>query len=262
MKKMSMNESKKMVMGAVAAICICTLLFAGSSQAAKLAIFNKTKTVPTSYNMDSIKGSINPAVPADYVKSNYKVKLVETPDKPAEKDMSMEKAAELGAQNLWRLYSAGLDNQTIYMTYIPADESQSRAQWYGEVTINDVLFYTFQVDAVTGEYYFASRWDYSNEQVVPLEYLKDYQEFISLAKTTAIKYQLVSGNVISSEYIMQRTEGKYLVIDLKVTSDNGQEAELTFETHSKDLVYVAYNSEVKQEKINVEKSNQEAAKNL
>ena len=261
MGKMSIKEPKKMVMGAVAAICVCTLLFAGSSQAAKIAIFNKTKMVPTAYNMDSIKGSINPDVPADYVKSNYAVKLVETPDKPAKEDMSMDKAAELGAQNLWRLYSASFDNQTVYMTYIPADEFQSRAMWYGEVTINDVLYYTFQLDAVTGEYDSASRWDYSSERVEPLEYLKDYQEFLSLAKTTAIKYQLVSGNVVSSEYMGQRPMGKYLVIDVKVTSDSGQETELTFETHSKNLVYVSYNSEVKREKANVEKSNQEAAAN-
>lgn len=258
MKKISIKEPKKMVMGAAAAICVCTLLFAGSTQAAKLAIFNHAETVPTTYNLDSITGSVNPDVPAGYVKSNYAVKLVDV-DKPTEKDMPMEKAAELGAQNLWRLYSATFNNQTIYMTYLPADDFQSRAQWYGEVTINDVLYYTFQVDAVTGEYYSASRWDYSNEQVEPLEYLKDYQEFLSLAKTTAEKYHLMSGNVISSEYVQQRTMGKYLVIDVMVTSDNGQEAELTFETHSKDLVYVAYNSEVKQEKMNVEKSNQEEA---
>lgn len=254
MKKTRMNEPKKMVTGAVAAVCVCTLLFAGSTQAAKLAIFNHTEKVPTTYNTDSIIRSVNPDVPAGYVESNYKVNLVETGDTPAAKDMSMEKAAKLGAQNLWQLYSVSLNNQTVYMTYIPADDFQSRALWYGEVVIHDKIFYTFQVDAVTGENYSASRWDYSNEQVKPLEKLKDYQVFLSHAKTTAVKDHIVTGNVISSEYMGQRTMGKYLVIDIKVTSDTGEEAELTFETHSKDLVYVNYNSAVKQEEMNVEKA--------
>ncbi|MBW5445350.1 hypothetical protein GE107_04650 [Cohnella sp. CFH 77786] len=261
MKKAAKHEGKKMALGAVAAIGLCTLLFSGSTQAAKLAIFHHSETVPTTYNLDSITGSSHPDVPDGYVKSKYTVKLVETPDKPPAQDMSMEKAAELGAQNLWRLYSATFDNQTIYMTYIPADDYQSRALWYGEVNINDTLFYSFQLDAVTGESYSASRWDDSSETVEPLEYLKDYQDFISLAKSTAEKYRLVSGKVISGEYVLQEARGKHLVIVIRVASDNGQEAELTFETHNKDLVYVAYDSEVKQEKKNVEKSNQEAAQN-
>jgi hypothetical protein len=261
MKKMKKNETKKMAVGAVAAVCICTLVFAGSTQAAKLTIFNKTETVPTTYNTDSLTSSTTSSVPADYVKSNYAVKLVETDDKPAAKDMPMDKAAELGAQNIWRLYSASLDNQTIYMTYLPASDSQSRDMWYGEISIHDVIFYTFQEDAVTGEFYSTSRWDYSSETVEPLEYLKDYQEFLTLAKATAVKDQLVSGNVISTEYMGQRPVGKYLVIDIKVTSDTGEQVELTFETHNKALVYVAYNSEVKQEQINVEKSDQDAALN-
>lgn len=259
--KKTMKESKKMVIGATAAVCVCTLLFAGSTQAAKMAIFNQTETVPANYTLDGIAGSSDLDAPSDYVKSDYAVQLVETGDKPAGKDISMEKAAELGAQNIWRLYSASLDNQTIYMTYIPASDFQSRDMWYGEVNINDTLFYTFQLNAISGEYDSASRWDFANEYVEPLEELKDYQVFLSLAKTTAVSKRLVSGNVLSVEYMGQRNVGKYLVIDVKVTSDNGQEAELTFETHSKDLVYVNYDSAVKQEKINMEKSDQEAAQN-
>jgi hypothetical protein len=57
-------------------------------------------------------------------------------------------------------------------------------------------------------------------------------------------------------YVQQRNMGHgSIVIDILVKSDKGKEAQLTFSIYSKELTYVCYNSELQQEKINIEKSN-------
>lgn len=258
MKKLQIknSEMKKMLLGTAAVICVCTLGFKTLTQVTKAAIYNKTETVSTNYNIDSIKESVNSNVPEGYVKSNYKVKLVDIPDKPTDKDMTMKGAAELGAQNLWRLFDEKLRNQTIYMTYMPANGFQSRALWYGEVNINNERFYSFQLDSITGEYYTTSRWDYSKEHGKATEFLKHYQKYLSTAKETVEKYKLLSGKVISTEYVQQRYLGPgSIVIDILVKSDKGQKIQLTYSTYSKKLTFVSYNICLDQEKINIQKSN-------
>lgn len=255
MNRTKMNPKvKKVTLRAISAICVCALAICAFTQIAKAAEYKSPESTTAKYGIHSISGALNFKAPQGYAKSNYKVKLVETTDRPAKRDLSKETAAELGAQNLWRLFGEKLKNETIYMTYLPSSDSQPQALWYGEVDINEKLFYSFQVDAVTGEFHTTSRWDYSKEIGETTEFLKSYKEFLLLAKKAAEKYQLVSGKMRSIEYIQQRTMGPgNVVIDILVKSDNGQQVQLTFSTYSKALTFVCYSAELQREKMNMER---------
>lgn len=53
--------------------------------------------------------------------------------KPSEKDLSQEKAAEMGAQLLWKMFGVKLDGATIYMGYDPGTATFPRESWSGDV---------------------------------------------------------------------------------------------------------------------------------
>ncbi|MEC0238297.1 hypothetical protein P4H66_00235 [Paenibacillus dokdonensis] len=245
------NEMKKVVLGSVAAIAVCAMVFGGISQTVKAAEIGKTQVVPTTYNLPYTAPASN--TPSDYVKKDYKVKLIGK-DQPTQNDMKMEEAAELASQNLWRIYGVDLSGRTVEMTYEPISKIKLRATWNADVKINDDLSYSIAVDAITGENHSAAKWIYHNAKIpegMDIKLLKNNEEYQSLAKAAAEKYQLVAGKVASVEYSGQgystnRKGNKNSDISFHVTSDKGEVAQVSFSRYNKELLNMEYASWIKE----------------
>lgn len=266
-KSINFSQLKKIALGTVAAIGICTLVFSGISQVVEASAVNQTKTIPTKYSEPINQTQANQA-PAGYVKAAYQTKLSEFSGQPGIQDLSLEKAAEIGAQNLWRFFGVDLTGKTIDMSYYTPSDSP-RAQWEGIVFINKVPSYSFSIDAITGEYRTVGQEKYWSGNIntgMNKELIKNHEQYASLARKVAEKFQIVSGPIVSVEYYGQGyrsfKDGVNPDISMVVKSGNGQQAQLEFSRYNYELLNVAYDPWVKDARAHeqqIEKEMQERA---
>jgi len=253
MKKIEVNqkELRRIVLETAAIIGVCALVFAGITQAAFSAVTNQTATVPAAVSMETAGKS---SVPAGYVKADYTIELGQYSKQPTAKDISVEEAAERGAQDLWRVFGLDLSGKTIEMTYNEATSTHPRADWTGIVTISENHLYYFSIDAVTGENRVTQQekyWDEGVDTGLDTSLLKDHTEFDALAQTINQKYQFVTGKVTSVEYAGQGfctnpSGAKNATVEIQVKSENGQQAQLTFSRYNNEFLGVAYDCWVKE----------------
>jgi hypothetical protein len=243
---------KKISLGAVASISICAMLSSGMSQIVKASAINLLTTYSPTTN--TVKQST--ILPPGYVKAAYNIKLTESSVKPNVTDISSEQAAELGAQNLWRIFRANLSNKTLEVSYKSSTPVQPHGEWTGRVTMDSMLSYSFIVDATTGEYYATAQTKYWNENIntaMDKALLKNPEKYTALAKDVAQKFRFISGKVISSEYVSQgsisNASGKNSDITLILTSDNGHQAQLTFSRYNQELLSVEFDGWLKDSKL-------------
>lgn len=241
------NESGKIILEAFAVITAVTLLFSVLTESVLAKEIKKVEVVPTSYNVTPISTKEN-SIPDGYTKANYTV--VADPlvnNKPTSKDMTMEEAAEIGAQRLWEIWGIDLDGATIYMSYEPVREDSPRATWSGDVRFGprtpETDGYYVTVDAVTGESFIASMGRTISENVplgldVALD--KNPEEYEKLAWDLAEKLNFVDGKVASSEYNSQGYSGNDPDITIYVTGVNGGTAVLTFSRYDKEFTGLIY----------------------
>lgn len=258
-KMVNLSQLKKVALGTVALIGICALVFSGITQVAKASLVNQTKTIPTTYST-TVSHAKQHELPEGYVKAAYQVKLSEHSDKPSAKDMSMEEAAELGVQNLWRFFKVNLDGKTIEMSYSATSSFNPRAEWEGIILIDKIPSYSFLVDAVTGEYRSIMQLKYWSGDInigMDTALLKNHEQYATLARETAEKFQLVSGKIVDVELYSQGCirddPGVNPDITMMVQSDTGQQAHLTFSRYNQELLAVAYDAWVKDVKVYDEK---------
>ncbi|WP_159882045.1 hypothetical protein [Paenibacillus puerhi] len=246
------NEMKTIVLGSVAAIAAATLVFGVLSQTVKGAESAKTQAVPTRYSIP-YTGAGNSDLPPDYVKKEYQVKLVGK-DQPTVNDLKLEEAAELAAQQLWRVFAVDLSDRTLEMTYNPASTTQQRAIWSVAVKISDTLLYEYALDAVTGEHHLVAKRIYHHADIpegMDKSLITNHEEYQALAKKAAEAYRLVSDKVAAVEYISQgyqedRAGAKNSSITLQVKSDKGEVAQLSFSRYNQELLAVEFSSWLKE----------------
>lgn len=251
MKEKTGKNSIKTLLGAFALIALCAVLFNSVTEGVAAAELNKGEKVPTSYSIARTAAK-NPAAPAGYQKANYKV--VSDPleyyadKKPTQKDLTQEKAAELGAQMIWEAFGKDLGGATIYMGYDPGTEMFPRAFWSGDVRFSaartpETPGYSFMLDAVTGEPY-SLAWGRILDVDVPLGFDaaldKNPQEYLNLGKEWAGKLNLVHGEVKSAEYAGQGYGANDPSISVNVTGINGETALLSFSRYDKKLTGIGY----------------------
>ncbi len=241
------KDLKKAALGAAAAITACTLVFGGLTQAVKAAELGKPASVPTRYSAP-IAQTATASLPSDYEKADYQVKLHKLSGQGTAADLKMNEAAELGAQNLWRLFQADLKGKTIVMSYHPATELDPRAVWYGEIAEENGQGYVFELDAITGSPRIARQekhWKDAGPLGLDKKLQKQHDEFTKLAKEAAETNKLVRGPIASVEYVSQGYTssdfGSNPDITFLVKSENGERAQLTFSRHNKELLGVEYN---------------------
>lgn len=253
MKKIEVNkkELRRIVLETAATIGVCALVFAGITQTAFAVLTNQTATAPVAVSMDIANKS---SIPAGYVKADYTVKQGQYSKQPTAKDISIDEAAERGAQDLWKVFGLDLSGKSIEMTYNEVTSTQPRADWTGIVTISDNHTYYFSIDAVTGENRVTQQekyWDQGVDTSMDTYLLTNHTEFDVLAKEINQKYQFVPGTVTSVEYAGQgyatnRSGAQNSSVEIQVKSENGQQAQLSFSRHNKEFLGVAYDYWVKE----------------
>lgn len=130
-------------------IGVSSLIFTQAVVASELEAKDK---VPTTYNVSEPSYLVNTQVPAGYVKANYKaIYSSNTQSKtPSAKDLSLEEAAEVAAQEIFKFSDEKLDNQTLEMSYSP-QASQYSSTWWAQVSFTPSYRYLVEIDGGTGE---------------------------------------------------------------------------------------------------------------
>lgn len=248
------KEFQRIALETAAVIGVCALVFAGISQTAFSAVTNQTATVQAAYSTQVLNGGSASGIPTGYIKADYKLQVGQYSSQPAVEAISMEEAAERGAQDLWKVFGLDLNGKTIEMTYNKVTSSQLRADWTGIVTIDKNLSYFFSIDAVTGEVrvtHMDKYWDENVDTGMDTSLMKNHIEYDSLAKTITEKLQLVAGRIASVEYYGQGfttnpAGSQNSNVSLRVTSENGQQAQLEFSRYNQEFLGVDYDCWVKE----------------
>lgn len=248
------KKSKKIILSAIVTIGVSTFLFQGFTQMAVKDEMGKTDIIPTSYTVhaDSLPNTVQNNLPEGYKKANYTIKPIDLEyyrnQKPTDKDMTKEDAAEVGAQALWEIFGLDLKGQVIEMGYHLPTENLPRSNWYADVLINGERSYYFCVDSVTGELFDIGYSRTLKENVsVSFDAVidKNPQEYVTLAKDLAKKYNVVHGAVESAEYNGQGYSGNDPTISIDIIGENGEIALMTFSRYDKALLGIGYSSQYK-----------------
>lgn len=143
---------------------ICTQLVVAAELGA-------TTQVPTTYNVSELSYLVNRQAPTGYTKGNYTaIYSIHTLSKtPSSKDLSLQEAAEIVAQEIFKLSGEKLDNQTLQMSYYP-QTSKARSYWIATVDITPSYSFTVSIDGNTGELTFIRRaGDYDIDEGFDIE---------------------------------------------------------------------------------------------
>lgn len=160
---MSLKSSlpKNIVKNSFKSTKIIALLGGASLMCTQLVIaaeIGTTTKVPTTYNVSQLSYLVNKQAPIGYVKANYKaIYSIETLSKtPSSKDLSLQEAAEIVAQEIFKFSGDKLDNHTLQMSYYP-QTSKASSSWSAHVDITPSYGISATIDGSTGELTFIRR---------------------------------------------------------------------------------------------------------
>lgn len=233
---------------AVSMIGVGAVAFHVATDAVMAASLKTTQSVPTSYQ---VPAAITAEVPQDYQKAGYRVLLDDlNQHNPTASDLTMEEAAELGAQYLWRTYELDLEGAHIFMYYSPGSKNFPRAKWSGDVLFADKQTpdstrWTFSMDAVTGELFgigFSERLkeDVSLAADSGLEH--NYDVYEKLAREYVERCGLMSGPVSKVVYNSQGYTINNPDVSFDVIGENGEKVLMSFSRYDQKLLGLITNS--------------------
>lgn len=276
-RAMSKKDYGKLIAGTLGAIAISTMLFSALTESVMAAELTKNESIPTSYSVKATSTGKD-TLPEGYKKANYTVKQDDLEsvrnNKPTEKDLTMDQAAEAGAQLLFKMYGVDLQNATIYMAYNPATENLPRANWTGDVRFGKRVSpdgtpgtngYFFTIDALTGEAFMASTsrtLDVDVSLGLDAKLAADPSEYLNLAKELAVKLDIVHGEVASAEYNCQGYSINDPSITIDLTGKNGEVAQMSFSRYDKKLTGVGFDTYEKLTRAATEKMLRQMEENM
>ncbi|MNO61393.1 hypothetical protein D3C76_520400 [compost metagenome] len=132
-------------------IGVSFLMFTQVVVASELETITK---VPTTYNVSELSHLVNRQIPTGYVKANYKaVYSPNTQSKtPNSKDLSLQEAAEIAAQEIFKFTGEKLDNQTLQMSYFHYPQAgRPNSTWMARVDITPSYLLSVDISGSTGE---------------------------------------------------------------------------------------------------------------
>ncbi len=225
-----------------------TILFNAAAEMALAANKGKVETVPTSYQ---VADSLETALPEAERKGessgkvNYSVSMDSlNTGTPTATDLTMEEAAEAGAQYLRNIFGLDLEGAYVYMSYYPGTATFPRAFWAGDVLFRkeqtpESTRWTYMIDAVTGELF---NIDYGRQLdvSVPLGYdaalENDYGTYEELARKKTEDCELIDSSADRVEYNCQGYSGNDPTISVDVIGRNGEIVNLTFSRYDRTFL--------------------------
>lgn len=237
---MKQKNILKLTAATVSLIGAGTILFCMAAEVTLAANDGKVEKIPTSYQ---VSGSPETVLPEDVGKGessgkvNYSVSMDSlNTGTPADMDLTMEEAAEAGAQYLKNIFGLDLEGAYVYMSYYPGTATFPRAFWAGDVLFQkeqtpESTRWTYMVDAVTGELFNIGH-DRQLEVSVPLGYdadlEKNYHPYAEYARKKAEECKLANSPVERVEYNCQGYSGNDPTISVDVIGENGEVVNMTF----------------------------------
>lgn len=233
-------------------VTVCMVGFNTFAEAAVRSEMGRVETVPTVYNVPAQE--TGEEVPKGYKKANYTVEKDPLEyyknQKPAEKDLTQEEAAELGARLVWKIFGAELDGAIIYMGYDSGTSTLPRATWSGDIRFGterkpEDNCYSFIIDAVTGENFSVCHSRTLNVKVelgLDADLEKNPQEYLELAKQFAEQKELVGGKVAAVRYNCQGYSANDPDIAIDVVGENGEKANITISRYDKAVKGICFNA--------------------
>ena len=238
----------KLTAATFAVIGAGTILFNAAAEVTLAANKGKVETIPTSYQ---VSGGLETALPKAETKEegsgevNYSVSMDSlNTGTPTDTDLTMEEAAEAGAQYLKNIYGLDLEGAYVYMSYSPGTETFPRPFWVGDVLFEkeqtpESTRWTYLIDAVTGELFdicYGRQLDVS----VPLGYDADlernYSIYVELAKKKTEECKLIDGQVDRVEYNCQGYSGNDPTITVDVIGENGEIVNMSFSRYDQTFL--------------------------
>ncbi|MDE6404500.1 MAG: hypothetical protein K2M20_02465 [Lachnospiraceae bacterium] len=239
------------------------ILFQSAAEVTLAANSGKVEAIPTSYQVpagNQVSDSPETALPKSETKKesggkvNYSVSMDSlNTGTPTDTDLTMEEAAETGAEYLRTAFGLDLEGAYVYMSYSPGTQTFPRAFWAGDVLfqkeqIPEATRWTYQIDAVTGEL-FAICHGRQLDVSVPLGYdkalEKDYHIYAELAKKKTEECKLIDGAVDRVEYNCQGYSNNDPTISLDVIGGKGEIVNMTFSRYDQMFLGFMTDSERK-----------------
>lgn len=248
---MKQKNILKLTAATAAIIGAGTILFCSVSEVTLAANERKVEIVGTTYQVSGSSETVLPvqgekeeteeekreANREEKVKANYTVSLDSlNTGTPADTDLTMEEAAEIGAGYLKEIYGLDLDGAYVYMSYYPGTQTFPRPFWSGDVLFQkeqkpESTRWTYMIDAVTGEL-FDICYGRQIAVSVPLGYdaalEKDHSLYAELAKKKVEECRLTDSPVDRVEYNCQGYSENDPTITVDVIAENGEIVNLTF----------------------------------
>lgn len=229
-----------------------TILF-NSAAEMTLAVNNgKVEKVPATYQVSDSPETTMPKVTENgkdiensSARVNYKLSMDSlNTGTPTDTDLTMEEAAEAGAQYLRNIFGLDLEGAYVYMSYDPGTETFPRAFWAGDVLFQkekkpESTRWTYMIDAVTGELFNIGH-DRQLDVTVSLDYdealEKDYSIYAELARKKVEECKLIDSPVDRVEYNCQGLSGNDPTIAVNVIGKNGEIVNLDFSRYDQTFL--------------------------
>ncbi len=258
---MKQKNILKLTAATFAIIGAGTILFNSAAEMALAANDGKVEKVPTTYQVwnspekvlpqsvekaEEEKGGEKEETKNEETgKVNYTVSMDSLNiGTPTDTDLTMEEAAEVGAQYLHNVFGLDLEGAYVYMSYTSGTETFPRPFWSGDVLFQkeqtpESTRWTYMIDAATGEL-FNIGYGRQLEVSVPLGYdaalEKDYGIYAELAKKKAEECELISSPVDRVEYNCQGYSGKDPTIAVNVIGVNGEIVNMDFSRYDQTFL--------------------------
>lgn len=247
---MKQKNILKLTAATLAIIGAGTILFNAAAEVTLAANNGKVESIPTTYQ---VSDSLETKLPKSEIKGessrkvNYSVNMDSlNTGTPTDVDLTMEEAAETGAQYLRNIFGLDLEGAYVYMSYCPGTETFPRAFWSGDVLFQkeqtpESTRWTYMMDAVTGEL-FNICYGRGLDVNVPLgldEALeKDYSVYAELAKKKTEECKLIDSPVDRVEYNCQGYAGNDPTIAVDVIGRNGEIVNMSFSRY--DQIFLGF----------------------
>lgn len=245
---MKQKNILKLTAATLAIIGAGTILFNLAAEVAFAANEGKVETVPTSYQ---VSDSLETALPKPEIKGensgkvNYSVSMDSlNTGTPTDVDLTMEEAADVGAEYLRNIFGLDLEGAYVYMMYDAGTVTFPRAFWMGDVLFEEEQTpestrWTYMIDAVTGELFtisYGRQLDVNVPLGLDAALAKDYSIYAELAKKKAEECKLIDSPVDRVEYNCQGYSGNDPTITVDVIGQNGEIVNMSFSRYDQKFL--------------------------